>query len=114
MAGFTSWSEIAPLERDPGRSLKAVTTDLITVARVEHVGPTEHLPHVHDDVDQVMVVLEGEIEFTIGNERRLMGPGDLAIIPHGVSHGAKVAAGQHCVTLEAFSPPRPELVPDRE
>ena len=45
-------------------------------------------------------VVEGEIEFTIGNETKIYGRGDRYFIPAGVRHGARIKAGTR--VIDAF------------
>ncbi|SLN55239.1 cupin domain-containing protein [Roseisalinus antarcticus] len=56
-------------------------------------------PHSHGP--QWGSVLEGRIEFTIGGETRLYGPGDSYDIPAGVEHGATIAAGSKVIDVFA-------------
>lgn len=63
-------------------------------------------PHSHPH-EQAGLVLEGEIEFTIGEETRLLKAGDVYVIPGGVEHGA-VAGDSPCKVLDIFSPVREE------
>jgi quercetin dioxygenase-like cupin family protein len=48
-------------------------------------GPIE--PHVHEDHADSFYVLEGEVEFTIGDETTRAGPGTWVAAPPGVRHG---------------------------
>jgi mannose-6-phosphate isomerase-like protein (cupin superfamily) len=48
-------------------------------------GPVE--PHVHSDHTDMFYVLEGEIEFTIGDETVRAVPGTFFAAPPGVRHG---------------------------
>jgi quercetin dioxygenase-like cupin family protein len=64
--------------------------------------PKHNHPH-----EQGGIVLEGELEFIIGSETRLLHPGDLYIIPGGVDHEVKVA-GTPAKVLDIFSPVREE------
>src|SRR4029077_346533 len=52
-------------------------------------------PHSHKG--QWGVVLEGEIEMTIGGETRVFGAGSSYYIPAGVVHSAKVPAGAKAI-----------------
>lgn len=63
--------------------------------------------HTHDG--QWGVVLEGEVEFVIGTEKRICRKGDYYHIPGGVPHTAKLAAGTafiDCWENERFPPER--------
>lgn len=48
--------------------------------------------HAHTREDELWWVLEGEIAFTIGDERRVCGPGAFAYIPRGVPHTFQVVS----------------------
>lgn len=64
--------------------------------------PKHNHPH-----EQGGIVLEGELEFVIGGETRLLHPGDLYIIPGGVDHEVQVG-GTPAKVLDIFSPVREE------
>lgn len=64
--------------------------------------PTHHHPH-----EQAGIVLEGEMELTIGEETRLLKEGELFVIPGGVAHSARTGA-QPARVLDIFSPVREE------
>lgn len=42
--------------------------------------------HVHSNEAEIWYVLEGEVEFTVGDDTRVAGPGSFAYIPAGVAH----------------------------
>jgi quercetin dioxygenase-like cupin family protein len=48
-------------------------------------GPVD--PHVHEDHTDSFYVLEGEVEFTIGEETVRASPGTWVAAPSGVRHG---------------------------
>ena len=48
------------------------------------LGPPRH---IHDEFDEAWYVLEGEMEFSIGDRVELCGSGSLAFAPRGVAHG---------------------------
>ncbi len=67
------------------------------------VLPRHSHPH-----EQSTFVLEGELEFELAGETRLVKAGELIIIPGGVEHVAKV--GPHPVrVLDTFSPVREDF-----
>jgi quercetin dioxygenase-like cupin family protein len=63
---------------------------------------------VHEE-EQIVVVLDGEMEFTIDGDVRTMRPGDVAVIPGWVPHGARTN-DTHCREIDVFSPPRRSLL----
>jgi quercetin dioxygenase-like cupin family protein len=53
-------------------------------------------------------VLEGELEFIIAGESRLLHPGEIYMIPGGVEHMVRVGDSPAKV-LDVFSPVREDL-----
>lgn len=43
-------------------------------------------PHTHTREDEAFYVTEGELSFTVGGERQVVGPGGFACPPRGVPH----------------------------
>ncbi len=48
-----------------------------------HCHPFHHHPHR----EEIIHVVEGRAEQWVGNEYRILGPGEVAIVPPGVPHG---------------------------
>jgi quercetin dioxygenase-like cupin family protein len=46
-----------------------------------------HNLHRHPGREEIIYVLEGQAEQWVAREKRLLGPGDLALIPRNVPHG---------------------------
>lgn len=79
----------------------AVRSDRGLVVFFEFFKDMDLPPHSHGP--QWGTVLEGEIEFTIGDETRVYRPGDSYDIPDGVVHSAKIPAGARVVDVFAES-----------
>jgi len=47
----------------------------------------EQKGHVHVDQDKIYLVLEGQGRFSVGNEQRVLGPGEGTLAPAGDAHG---------------------------
>ena len=60
--------------------------------------------HAHAE-EQVFVVLEGQLEITLGREVRLMGPGEAAHIPAWVEHSVR-SFDTPAYQIDVFDPPR--------
>ncbi|MGW8249756.1 MAG: cupin domain-containing protein [Anaerolineales bacterium] len=69
----------------------------------EAVLPNHSHPH-----EQGGIVLKGELELTIGGEKRLLKTGEVYLIPAGVEHSA-VAGIEAVQVLDIFSPIREDL-----
>jgi quercetin dioxygenase-like cupin family protein len=67
------------------------------VALHEHRHPQE----------EVWQVVEGEIAFSIDGEKRVLGPGDAAVIPANTPHSARVLTAARAVVVD--HPVRPGL-----
>ena len=61
-------------------------------------GEDAEIPE-HSHEEQWAVVLDGEIEITIGGETKVLRRGDTYFIPKGVVHSARVRKGYSDVTL---------------
>lgn len=59
-----------------------------------------------------MVILEGDVTMTVGDETRTLGPGDVAVVNRGVEHELRSEGG--LVFFEALAPVPLDHVPDRE
>jgi (S)-ureidoglycine aminohydrolase len=50
-------------------------------------GKSAHPPHVHDDVEELIIVKEGQIKITIKDQSRIVGPGSIGFAMPGDPHG---------------------------
>lgn len=79
---------------------------MLSVVEFQPGAVVEEHRHEHE---QMGMLLEGEAEFIIGGERRLLGPGQMWRIPGGVPH--KVIAGPRPVrALDVFHPIRQDYL----
>lgn len=58
------------------------------IVRVQPVAPDDvgHL-HRHDNADQILCVLEGEVLIEVDGDARMCPPGEMGVVPAGTSHG---------------------------
>ncbi len=105
---FVDVSAITPLEMLPGLDFQPVLGEQVLVNFVSFEPHSEAPMHTHEE-EQVVVVLEGEFDFTIDGHTRTMRPGDVAVIPPWVPHGA-VTHDHSCREMDVFNPPRTTLV----
>ena len=104
MSYFLSSDDAAHREISPGVSLRTMWGDKIMMSLVELDANSEVPLHSHPN-EQAGLVLDGEFEFTVGEERKIVKKGEFYIIPGGIEH--KVVAGQTpSRALDIFSPPR--------
>lgn len=100
--------ELPRLELAPGIGARALlgTNLLVSFVRWEPhaVAPL----HAHAE-EQVFVVLEGQLEITLGSEERLMSPGEAAVIPAWVEHSVR-SLDAPAYQIDVFDPPRQALL----
>lgn len=71
------------------------------------LDPHTHLPRHSHPHEQLGTVIQGQMELTIGDESRLLQPGDVYIIPGGVEHEA-LTFDEAVKVIDVFSPVREE------
>jgi quercetin dioxygenase-like cupin family protein len=75
-----------------------VTANLAIVAES---GNALHTQTAHDEI---VVILEGEADFRVGEERRRVRPGDLVFIPRNTLHGPILREGAKFSALSVYAP----------
>ena len=73
------------------------------------IEPHRTVPRHQHPHEQLGVMLEGAMELTIGDETRLLRPGDAYTIPPNLPHGAATRE-DGCVVLDVFTPPREDYL----
>jgi len=73
-----------------------------SIAAGVHVDAHRH-PH-----EQIVWMLKGRMEFRLGDEQRMCGPGDIVVIPGGVEHEGWIR--EDTEVIDVFSPPREDFL----
>jgi quercetin dioxygenase-like cupin family protein len=60
--------------------------------------------HTQPDHDEIVIVIEGEAEFRVGDETRRVGPGDLMFIPRNTLHGRVRTLTESMSALSIYAP----------
>jgi quercetin dioxygenase-like cupin family protein len=105
---WTTWSDLDPLELVPGLRFQPVLGDNVMVNFVSFEPNTEAPLHWHEE-EQVSFVIDGEFEFEVAGEKRLLRRGDAVVIPPNVPHAARTF-GERCLEVDVFHPPRRGLL----
>lgn len=105
---WVKWDEQEPLEIVAGLRFQPVLGDNVMVNVVEFDPNTEAPVHWHDE-EQISFVLEGEFEFEVAGEKKVMRRGDAVVIPPNIPHGARTY-DTTCVEVDVFHPPRRGLL----
>jgi quercetin dioxygenase-like cupin family protein len=110
MESFTRLGELVrSLEADPATTDHPIKRQFLcdgefltaNLAIVQDAGNALHTQPHHDEV---VVVLEGEVDFRVGDTIRRMQSGDLVFIPRNTLHGPILAEGDQLAALSVFAP----------
>jgi len=104
-ATHATWSDVTIEHVFPGITRQTVQAANQTLIRYVY-SPDSVFPEHHHPEEQVTCVLSGQIEFTVEGKRVLLGPGEVAVIPPNIPHGAKVIGEITVETLNTLSPRR--------
>jgi quercetin dioxygenase-like cupin family protein len=88
---FYNWSKMERTLVSPQYSTAEGPTikgGQIEVGRYRFAAGTGSKPHMHPE-EQVINVLSGRFRVRIGNEERILGPGEAALVPPNIEHEAR-------------------------
>lgn len=89
---------------DKGLGLKPVFGQNLMLSFVYMKPHSVAALHAHPE-EQMGLVLEGEYEFELNGVRKMIGKGDVYIVPPNVPHAA-ITYDKPCLALDIFAPPR--------
>lgn len=101
-------ADIPSVEFVAGLGFRPVLGESMLASFVSFAPHTVAPVHAHVE-EQIVIVLEGELEFELDGDVRVMRPGDVAVIPPWVPHGARTRDST-CLEVDIFSPPRESLI----
>ena len=90
----------------PGISAKTFWAEKMLAAVVD-LDSNVQLPRHSHPHEQLGIVIEGQIEFIIADQKQVLGPGEVYVIPGGVEHEAHTF-DQPVKVMDVFSPVREE------
>lgn len=107
-AYFQRVEDVPAVNFAPGLTFRPTLGDGVLVNHVFFDPHTEAPTHAHEE-EQVVVVLEGELDFWINEDTRTLHKGDMVVIPAWVPHGARTRDSS-CLEIDIFCPPRRQLL----
>jgi quercetin dioxygenase-like cupin family protein len=108
---FRTWNGRDSFEFVEGVRLHAIGGDQVLLCRVRY-EPGKQVPwHTHEDTEQVMLILDGEVEMAIEEETSILRPGDVAVVNRGLHH--KLYSKDGVTFMEALAPVPLDHVPDK-
>ena len=105
---YVNVDAITPVEFLPGLGFRPVLGQQAMTNFVSFEPGAEAPRHVHEE-EQIVIVLEGEFNFDLDGDVRVMRKGDVAVVPAWVPHGAWTT-DSHCLEIDVFTPPRQSLL----
>ena len=65
----------------------------------------QHAAHAHPGQDKLYVVLEGDAEIQVGDEKQIVSTGGGAFAPSGVMHSVRNCGEKRLIELAVLAPP---------
>jgi quercetin dioxygenase-like cupin family protein len=109
---FVSWEGREPLPLFPKVEVYSAGGDQVLLCQVRYQPGAKVPRHSHEHTEQVMLMLEGELEMTVGSETRTLKAGDSCVVNRGVEHELSSEGG--CSFVEALAPVPLDHVADPE
>jgi quercetin dioxygenase-like cupin family protein len=85
-----------------------------TVGLATFAAGKSNVEHVHLNCEEVVYVLDGEVEHTLGAQRTVLRAGDLIVVPRGVPHRLLNVSAAPVRAYIVFSSPDRQFVPTSE
>jgi quercetin dioxygenase-like cupin family protein len=108
---FRTWNGRDSFEFAPGVHIHAIGGEQVLLCRVRYDAGKQVAWHKHDDAEQVMYILDGEVEMTIEDETTTLRAGDVAVVNRGLHH--KLHSPEGVTFMEALAPVPLDHVPDK-
>ena len=105
---FTSDRTLPGKEIMKGVTIKPLAGQHAMIMHAEWAPAVEVPTHSHPH-EQLGLVIEGELDFWIADEKRTLRPGDMYTIPGGTAHGCRTGR-ERVVLAEVFYPVREEYL----
>lgn len=93
---------------EPGSSFKVLETQdgvQTAVMRLRHGQESGPFGNEHPASVQTLIVMRGEVDAQVGDERFWMREGDCIIVRRGVAHRFIGGSPDDAITLNVYSPP---------
>jgi len=103
ISGVYSWSKLEPIKEDTRVRRQVLEGKTFALSYFEihastlEPGKAPHPPHVHADMEELMIVKEGQVKITIAGKSRILGPGSIAFAMPGDEHGIENAGTTQAV-----------------
>lgn len=107
-SNLMNWENI-PVENLPdGVERQMIYGDNLMICRVKFPPHVVATPHDHSH-EQMTIVEKGRTRFIIGDEEKVVEPGDVVHIPQNTWHGATML-DEEVILIDIFSPIREDFL----
>ena len=102
-----AWTNLTVIEEDTRTRRQIMDGSTTSLANFEvhastlATGKAPHPPHVHADIDELMIVKNGHVKVTVNGVSKILGPGSVAFAMAGDEHGIE-NAGDSAATYYVF------------
>ena len=110
MSNFINLNEIVQrfqtdpeTQSDPVKRMFICDGESITANIATSSGDESKL-HTQPNHDEIVIVIDGEAEFRVGDEVRRVGPGDFVFIPRNTIHGRVRTISESMSALSIYAP----------
>ena len=105
---FVRADELPKMQLFPGALSGLVAGQQLMLSFLEMETGSQVPEHSHPH-EQAGLMLQGKLRFRIGDEERVMVPGDAFLVPPDMVHSGEVLEGPARV-MDIFSPPREDYI----
>lgn len=104
----TRYTEVPAIELAPGITARIISHDKITISLASAEPNSQLSPHRHEN-EQMLIVLDGAIDFIIEGKQYHVEKDDVIVLPSNTEHGAYFT-DKGAFVIDVFSPPRQDFV----
>jgi quercetin dioxygenase-like cupin family protein len=102
------YADVPAIELTPSIKANIVSAEKITLSFASAEPNATLTPHRHEN-EQILIVLDGAIDFIIEGKQYKVEKGDVVVIPSNTEHGAYFS-DKGARVIDVFSPPRQDFV----
>ena len=108
-ATFYKWFDMPQVDMTPKIRRRLVSGERVMLVEF-HLDKGAVVAEHHHPHEQVSHILSGKLEFSVGDQKKVMGPGEVLHIPSNLPHS--VVALESAVVMDIISPPREDFLTD--
>ena len=102
------YTDVPTIVLAPGSNAHIVSTEWITLSFVR-AKPNAIVPTHRHENEQMVIVIDGSIDFVIEGKQYHVEKGDVIVLPPSTEHGAYFTE-KGAYVIDVFSPPRQDFV----